>query len=185
MRTKNKNISLLATILLTLSASSLVANTVHNSTYVKVKSSEPIYKTVNIRVPYEEIVSDTYTVKVPCGGDDNSYDDRNYLGLDTIIGAGIGIAVGNQIGHGRGRDAAKIFGGLLGANIAHNTRKNRRDVQYCQETRHRDNVVTRYDYVTKEKLQGYKNIFKYKGKTYTKISQSPLRRVKVTTEISF
>jgi len=46
----------------------------------------------------------------------------NSIGLDTIVGATLGIALGNQIGKGNGRDVAKIAGGLLGASIANGSR---------------------------------------------------------------
>lgn len=46
----------------------------------------------------------------------------NSIGLDTIVGATLGVALGNQIGKGNGRDVAKIAGGLLGASIANSSR---------------------------------------------------------------
>ncbi|MFY9089071.1 glycine zipper 2TM domain-containing protein [Arcobacter aquimarinus] len=48
--------------------------------------------------------------------------NNNSIGLDTLVGATIGVAIGNQIGDGNGRDVAKIAGGLLGAAIANNSR---------------------------------------------------------------
>ena len=46
----------------------------------------------------------------------------NSIGLDTLIGATLGVAVGNQIGKGNGRDVARVAGGILGAGIANSTR---------------------------------------------------------------
>ena len=48
--------------------------------------------------------------------------DNNTIGLDTVVGATLGVAIGNQIGQGSGRDAAKVAGGILGAVVANNTR---------------------------------------------------------------
>ncbi|CAM4034315.1 glycine zipper 2TM domain-containing protein [Arcobacter cloacae] len=48
--------------------------------------------------------------------------NNNSIGLDTLVGATIGVAIGNQIGNGNGRDVAKVAGGLLGAAIANNSR---------------------------------------------------------------
>ena len=48
--------------------------------------------------------------------------DNNSIGLDTLVGATIGVAIGNQIGRGNGRDVAKVAGGLIGAGIANNSR---------------------------------------------------------------
>ena len=46
--------------------------------------------------------------------------DNNSIGLDTVVGATIGVAIGNQIGKGNGKDVARVAGGLLGATIANN-----------------------------------------------------------------
>lgn len=48
--------------------------------------------------------------------------DNNSIGLDTVVGATLGVAIGNQIGSGNGRDVARIAGGILGATIANNAR---------------------------------------------------------------
>ena len=48
--------------------------------------------------------------------------DNNSIGLDTLVGATSGVAIGNQIGGGNGRDVARVAGGLLGAGIANSTR---------------------------------------------------------------
>lgn len=179
---KIKNI-LLAGLML-LGVHSANASSKYNTKYVDVISSNPIYKTVNIRVPYEEIVSKEYTKKIPCG---NSYEerDRNSFGLDTIVGMGLGVAVGNQFGKGDGRKVAKVVGALLGAGLANSQRGSSYETEYCNETRYRDEVVTRYDYTSKKKLQGYENIFRYKGQKYTKITKRPRKRIKVKTSISF
>ena len=46
---------------------------------------------------------------------------NNELGLDTLVGATLGVVVGNQIGKGTGKDVARVAGGLLGASIANGT----------------------------------------------------------------
>ncbi|WP_323664977.1 glycine zipper 2TM domain-containing protein [Aliarcobacter butzleri] len=48
--------------------------------------------------------------------------DNNSIGLDTVVGATLGVAIGNQIGSGNRKDVAKVAGGLLGAVIANNSR---------------------------------------------------------------
>ncbi|MDC0932288.1 glycine zipper 2TM domain-containing protein [Arcobacteraceae bacterium] len=180
MKIKN---TLLAGLIL-LGVQSANASSKYNSEYVNVISSNPIYKTVNIRVPYEEVISKEYTRKVPCG---HNYEreDRNSIGLDTIVGMGLGVAVGNQFGKGEGRKVAKVVGALLGAGIANNHRGSSYQTQYCNETGYRDEVITRYDYRSERKLQGYENVFRYKGQKYTKITNRPQKRIKVKTSISF
>ena len=178
------NKSMLIAGLISLSISSVSAQSSHNNIYVDVEKSEPIYKTIKVRVPYEEVISKAYTVRVPCGG---SYvqKDKNSIGLDTVVGMGLGVALGNQIGHGNGQIAAKVVGGLLGAKIANSSRNSSYQTQYCNETRYKDEIVTRYDYTTQNKLQGYKNSFIYDGKTYIKMSDHPLKKVRVRTTLSY
>ena len=169
-------------LLLLLSVSEMLGQS--DVTYIGVEKSEPIYRTVNVRVPYEEVVSKAYVVIVPCG-QNYQQKETNSLGLDTIIGAGIGLAIGNQVGSGSGRDIAKAVGGLSGAYMANQNRDGEYSTQYCNETRYKDEVVTKYDYVSEEKVTGYRNTFTYEGKRYTKISKYPLKQVKITTSISF
>ena len=176
--------TILASIAITMSMTTLQARVNNNYEYVKVYESEPIYKTVRVRVPYEEVVTKRYNVKVPCGGSYSSV-DNNSFGIDTLIGTGLGMAVGNQIGRGDGRIAAKIVGGLLGAHIANSQRQPKYTTNYCNETKYVDETVVKYDYTEKRKLQGYKNKFTYNGETYTKITSQPKKRIRVTTRISF
>ncbi len=180
---KLKYLSLIA--LLLLSVGNLSARSADSDiTYVKVEKSEPIYRTVNVRIPYEEVISKAYVVRVPCG-QNYQQKDTNTLGIDTLIGAGIGLAIGNQVGSGSGRDVAKAVGGLSGAYIANQNRDGDYSTQYCNETRYRDEVITKYDYVTEQKITGYRNTFIYEGKEYTKVSKHPLREVKVTRSVTF
>ena len=51
--------------------------------------------------------------------------NNNDIGLDTIVGATIGVAIGNQIGRGNGKDVARVAGGLIGATVANSTRDSR------------------------------------------------------------
>lgn len=56
--------------------------------------------------------------------------DNNTIGLDTVVGATLGVAIGNQIGRGNGKDVARVAGGLLGAAIANNSRDSRNYSNY-------------------------------------------------------
>ena len=51
--------------------------------------------------------------------------NNNELGLDTLVGATLGVVVGNQIGKGTGKDVARVAGGLLGASIENGPRDSR------------------------------------------------------------
>ena len=63
---------------------------------------------------------------------------------DTILGAIIGGAVGNQFGGGKGNDAATILGAIVGADIANKNGKKPGGTQrQCQ-------VETRYEETQRE-----------------------------------
>ncbi|MBN2781613.1 MAG: glycine zipper 2TM domain-containing protein [Campylobacterales bacterium] len=165
--------------------------------FVDVIKSKPVYEEITVKVPYEEIISTPYEVTVPCIQKEHHHEreyrkDDNSIGLDTVIGAGLGVVLGNQIGKGDGRTVAKVAGGVLGAVVAN---KYYRDEQYegrydnrtryCKKKEYRDEIVTRYEYKKERRFIGYENIFIYKGERYSKITDKPRRKIKITNTLSF
>ena len=65
--------------------------------------------------------------------------DNNSIGLDTLVGATIGVAIGNQIGRGNGKDVARVAGGLIGAGIANNSRTPSYSNTYYDNNSYRNN----------------------------------------------
>ena len=112
-----------------------------------IKITKPYTTQVKVR---EDCYQDTVEVDVPCG----RQQDTNSIGIDTIIGATLGIVVGNQIGKGNGRDAAKVIGGLLGATVANNSREGSSNCK-SYETINICNPI--YEYRTVNKVIGWKN----------------------------
>lgn len=97
-------------------------------------SAESIRVLVTESIPIYETTTSTYNdVVTNCGGT-----DTNTIGLDTVIGTVLGVAVGNQF-HNH-TDAAKVIGGLSGGYIANNMRGNRgRNCTYTTRSRsHRE-----------------------------------------------
>jgi|GEM_PF-3389124 len=117
----------------------------------------------------------------------NNYSNNN-IGLDTIVGGTIGVIIGNQIGRGNGKTAAKIVGGLLGASIANNTRYDNSYAQNTEYTKHYDNR-NRYKKHHKRRKQkvlvGYKNYFVYKNREFHKFSNHRKNRIRITETINF
>ena len=119
--------------------------------------------------------------------DDYDYDDypsnyntnnANNIGLDTIVGGTIGVIIGNQIGRGNGRTAAKIVGGLLGATIANNSR--------YENYKHNQNRYKKHKKRRKQKvLVGYRNYFVYKNTELHKFSKHRKNRIRITETINF
>ena len=80
---------------------------------------------------------------------------------DTIFGAIIGGAIGNQFGGGKGKDAATILGAIVGADVANKNSKKPGSVQrQCQ-------IETRYEERRREVYSHSTVTFSTEGKKYT------------------
>ncbi len=149
--------------------------TLLNAQMIKVTESTAITKPYTQKVKTSErCYEQTIEQYVNCGDR-----DRNTIGIDTIIGATLGVVIGNQMGHGNGRDAAKIIGGLSGGYIANQQRAQKRCKTYNQVTKC-DPV---YEYITEDRVVGYRNCAFYKGQKVCKESSTPLEYLNVTQKI--
>jgi len=89
---------------------------------------EDHYRTIVKQVPQTERVCET--VEVPIYGRVQGQASTG----DTVLGAIIGGAIGNQVGGGRGKDAATVLGAIVGADIANKRRTNQQVITgYRQE----------------------------------------------------
>lgn len=80
---------------------------------------------------------------------------------DTIFGAIIGGAIGNQFGGGKGKDAATVLGAIVGADIANKNGKKPGGTQrQCQ-------VETRYEETQREVYSHSTVTFVSDGRQYT------------------
>lgn len=70
------------------------AETISYSEQVQVIASEEVYKNTRVKYPERRYIQEN---NVPCN---EVQSDTNSLGLDTVIGAGLGVVLGNQIGRG-------------------------------------------------------------------------------------
>lgn len=188
-----KNIFLILILSLTLVSTSLFARGDRFNDFARVKYSEPIYEYVYDRSNRQECKEVRYKVR------NNNHDDRYYssnyddkLGVDTLIGTAAGAIIGSQIGGGNGRVAAQIVGGLLGAKVAHEVRNNYKpnynNSRYDRDEYSYETRTECYDVPNKHKrkvITGYKNHFVYNGVEHFKISNRPLKRVKITHTIDF
>jgi len=113
-------------------------------------------------------------IQIPCQKQSNT----NEIGLDTVIGGVIGVAIGNQIGSGSGRDVAKVIGGLAGMQVANN---NRNSNCYAYDTNTK--CYPTYGYKNIQKTVGYNNCAYYMGKKVCKRSNNPLNYLNVSFKI--
>jgi|TARA_B110000208_G_C11447411_1_gene313235 uncharacterized protein YcfJ len=80
---------------------------------------------------------------------------------DTLFGALIGGAIGNQFGGGKGKDAATVLGAIVGADIANKNGKKPGGTQrQCQ-------VETRYEETQREVYSHSTVTFYSDGQQYT------------------
>lgn len=121
----------------------------------------------------EQCYEDTVTIKVSCGRDTNS------IGVDTLVGAVIGVAIGNQIGGGNGRDVARVVGGLGGAKVA-NDMRNQECTSYETITR----CEPKYEYKTKKRFIGWNNCATIDGKQYCEQTKNPVNYLNVTKTVT-
>ncbi len=146
-----------------------------NAEMIKVTESTAITKPFTQKVKTgERCYEDTVERYVDCG----EHDD-NTIGLDTLLGATLGVVVGNQIGSGSGKTAAKIIGGLGGGYIANQTRDSKKCKTYNQVTR----CEPVYEYVTEDKVIGYRNCAWYNGQKVCKESSTPLEYLNISQKI--
>jgi uncharacterized protein YcfJ len=133
-------------ILLSISITSANAETIQ----VPVTSHTEIYKISRVEIPSTTYEEEQVQVPYPCG---NTI-ETNSIGWDTLVGSVLGVAIGNQIGGGSGRDVAKVLGGLSGGYIA-NQHRGSEQTCYRMEFRSKPNYTV--DYESRERLVAYNN----------------------------
>ncbi len=80
--------------------------------FARVVNVEPLRRQVRVSEPVRECWQETsYASERPFSS--------NHVG-GTLLGGAIGTVIGNQIGHGRGKDVARVAGAMVGGAIGHN-----------------------------------------------------------------
>ncbi len=81
----------------------------------------------------------------------------------TGLGAVIGVAIGNQIGHGSGRDAARIGGAVIGGKAGHDIYKNTHKPETERVTTYQTRCKTVTSYRSQTKDDGFDVTFEQRG----------------------
>ena len=144
--------------------------------YARVLNVEPQTRTVAVRTPRKEC----RTVPVQ----KNVKKDKNIVtgtAGQTVIGGAIGALVGNQIGDGRGKDAATVAGGLAGA--AYGAKRANRN-EYKTVTVNETRCKTVHDTHNETRPDGYKVTYEYQGEIHTTtLDYNPGPNVRVEREL--
>jgi uncharacterized protein YcfJ len=104
----------------------------------------------------------------------------------TMLGALIGGALGNTVGHGDGRRAATIAGAVIGGSVANN---NARRGGYYESGGYvrqgsREVCDTRTEYRSEEEIVGYDVAYRYNGRVYhTRTDTDPGERIRVAVDV--
>ncbi|MEL7023770.1 MAG: glycine zipper 2TM domain-containing protein [Pseudomonadota bacterium] len=134
--------------------------------YAKVLDVKPLIRRVEVEVPVRECFDREVVVE-----------RRPRVGR-TIAGGIIGGVIGSQFGGGSGRDAATVVGTLIGAAAAND----RPDVA---EVRTQRVCETRYEFETRERVDGFRVTYVYRGETYvTRTRNDPGNRIRVRISVA-
>lgn len=140
-----------------------------------VLSSTPIYRIVETTIPRQECWEEQIA---------RTERRRNDSATPEILGAVIGGALGNAVGHHkRNRQVGTVVGAVLGGSIAHDISTNRRndDIVYVDTVeRCRTVSATRQE----EKLVGYDVRYSYNGSVQTvRMDRDPGATVRVRVNV--
>ena len=119
--------------------------------YATITNVTPNYQTIN--TPTTQQVCNI--VEVPVYGRAGGQASTG----DTLFGALIGGAIGNQFGGGSGKDAATVLGAIVGADVANKKGGQQQIIGYRQEQR--CNNVTSYS--TQQQIQNYTIRYEWRG----------------------
>lgn len=102
----------------------------------------------------------------------------------AVLGAIIGGVLGNQFGHGRGRDAATAAGALLGYHAVRDGQRGHRNASYQEVTRYEERCATQTEYFRDERVTGYDVTYRYEGRVYQTVTDfHPGDRLRVEVEV--
>jgi len=153
----------------------LMAESIQFSDSIPVIKSEPVYKVVTKRTPYQEC----WDEQVPVSSGTTNNDT-----IGALIGGVAGGILGHQVGGGHGKDVATVGGAIIGTLVGKNLAdqgNNNAGVTYRTQRK----CVTKYNETEEERFIGYKNVGNYKGKTIIKYSNKPLSRIRLLVRISY
>jgi uncharacterized protein YcfJ len=152
------------------------------TTRAPVTAVEPLYRTVEYRVPTEQCS----LVEVPVERD-RGHGYRSYTG--PILGAIIGGAIGNAVGHNKtnkkvGTAVGAVLGGTIGRDIQHR-RERARQAGYRVAYETEEVCETVYEYRERQELDGYEVTYEYAGQEHTtRLDYDPGHYIQVRVQVT-
>ena len=136
---------------------------------------QPNYQTVYRNIP----TTSCQDIEVPIYGRTQGQASTG----DTVLGAVIGGALGNQVGGGSGKDAMTVLGAIVGADIA-NKRANQRQIIGYESQRQCSDVLF---YEDQQRVRNYTIWYNWngvQGRSYTFNQYSVGDRIPVSISIN-
>ena len=138
---------------------------------------EPIRRRVRVSEPVRECWQETRPVS------QGPFSYNHVKG--TLFGSALGTVVGNQIGHGRGKDVARVAGALIGGAIGHNVSVDRQRQLSGSTQRMEERCEVRYRDSFVERIDGYDVTYEYAGREYvTQLPYNPGERIRVHVDVT-
>lgn len=150
--------------------------------YAEVIRVDPIIDVVNRPVSRDECWREPVVVREPPRY--GSSRDRGPAVLAGIVGG----VIGNQFGHGHGREATTAAGALLGYSMARDSQRHNGGGHYSGGREYRtyqQRCTTRTDYRRDERVTGYNVTYRYNGRVYqTATDYHPGERIRVEVNVN-
>jgi uncharacterized protein YcfJ len=148
-----------------------------NHDFARVVHVEPLRRQVRVSEPVRQCTQESR----PVSSGPFSY---NNIG-GTLIGGALGTVVGNQIGHGRGKDVARVAGALIGGAIGANVSRDRQRQLYGDQRQVVERCDIRYRDSYEERIDGYQVTYEYAGREYvTQMPYDPGERIEVRVDVT-
>jgi uncharacterized protein YcfJ len=145
--------------------------------FAKVVHVEPLRRQVRVSEPVRECWQESRPVS------DGPFSYNNIGG--TLIGGALGTAVGNQVGHGSGKDVARVAGALIGGAIGANVSRTRRQQLYGDQRQMVERCDVRYRDSYEERIDGYQVTYEYAGREYvTQMPYDPGEQIQVRVDVT-
>ncbi|WP_200762608.1 glycine zipper 2TM domain-containing protein [Nitrosophilus alvini] len=151
--------------------SALFGETFTYTEYLPVTKSEPNYRIVTKRVPYQECWDEQ--VPVSSSSSDGT--------LGAVIGGAAGGILGHQVGEGSGKTAATIGGAVIGTLVGKSLAEKQQPAPGYQIVKR---CRTKYQ-ETQERILEYKNYANFNGHQIIKFSNQPLKQIPVTVTVTY
>lgn len=140
----------------------------------RVVDVQPVYENVRYEVPVEQCYQERVAVPTRRAG-----------ATPTILGAIIGGALGNAVGHNKrnkqvGTVVGAVLGGSIGADVSRHRNTGHADARYRTE----EVCETTYESRHENRLSGYNVKYEYAGTTYqTRMDRDPGDFVRVSVRV--